>query len=100
MGVKARQFDYGNKVGILFERDVNGTRYIAKPMEIEWIEAGKDGIEIKPTLIVTHFDAKDLTEELSALGMPTKKESALEGKLGAQTLHLDDMRRIVFKRKP
>lgn len=59
--------------------------------------------EIKPLLSFNHHYGKEwlqaIRKALDDYGVPKDSESRLEGKLEATTQHLQDMRRLVFKRK-
>lgn len=99
MGIKVQNYDYGNQTGILFEREIGGVRHVAKPVKLKWEKVTDNGWNIEPTFTIGFMDVRDLTEKLAGLGFPTKHESAVEAELKATKIHLEDMRKLVFKAK-
>ena len=96
-----REF-YGRGIEIAFFIEREGKRYIAKPIELEFIEY--DGAaKAEPTLVLDRFLApkflKALAEALDKEGVKTENDYKLQGILEATKKHLEDMRRLVFRRR-
>ncbi len=92
---------YSDSIGILFAEEKNGKRYIAKPVQLEFTEYDID-TSTEPTIRISHFLAPDflkaLAEALDKEQIKTENDFKIQGLLEATKRHLEDMRRLVFKR--
>lgn len=57
-------------------------------------------MEFDDTMIWDEEDLRELVSQLAAHDIKPKEASFTEGKLQATKIHLEDMRSLVFKRKP
>ena len=93
---------YGDGVEIVFIRERDGKRYVAKCVNLEFVEI-EEGKAIEPTLRLNRFLApkflKALVEALDKEGVKTENDYKLQGILEATQKHLEDMRRLVFERR-
>ncbi len=99
--VYIQSIDYGFETGITFiEEKHDGKRYIAKPVNLEFVEleAGSN-----PTLRLSNSTSgeflKALAEALDKNGIKTESDFKIQGLLEAKNFHLEDMRSLVFKGK-
>lgn len=104
MKIRIHREPWNDELGVLLYSDVNGKRYIVKPVKLE-IEEVKEGVSIEPTFKIGRIDRqefiKSMAEIAEDLGVKTDAQLAqdkkYEGKLEATQYHLEDMRRLVFK---
>ena len=97
------QIQYGiNGVEIYIFKDRDGKRYVAKPVILEFEEI-KLGERVYPTLCINPFEAteflKSLAEALDKQEVKTENDYKIQGILEATKYHLEDMRRLVFKKE-
>jgi len=97
------QIQYGiNGIEIYIFEDSHGRRYVAKPVVLEFEEI-KPSERVHPTLCIDPFRAteflKSLAEALDKQGVKTENDYKIQGILEATKYHLEDMRRLVFKKE-
>ena len=87
-------------LNIFIAKEINGKLYTAKPVQWEFVEL-KEGCKTEPTLRLEETEAGDLTdalvEELGRRGIKTQSDSKIEGLLEAQTKHLTNLQKLLFK---
>ena len=100
--VKIAREMWSNSLGIaIFEERAPGEkRRRFKPIKLE-IEQYEEGVVIEnPTIRLSEDLAipfiKALSEAFSGYGIKTESDDRRDGKLEAQSAHLQDMRRLVF----
>jgi hypothetical protein len=80
---------------LFYEEGVNGSRYVAQP--VQWVmQKVEQGDSIEPTMRIPAHTMGDFARCLKDLDVRTESDSKLEGTLEAMSLHLTDMRRLVF----
>lgn len=93
---------YSDSIGILFTEEKNGKRYVCKPVNLELVEHNLGEIT-EPTIRINHFLApeflKALAEALDKHEIKTDNDFKIQGLLTATKYHLEDMRKIVFKKE-
>lgn len=79
----------------------NGKRFVVKPMELIWTEV-EGGKEYEPTLAIPHYIARELFKAMKAAftgaGIKTDDENMIKAELKATKYHLQDMRKLVFRK--
>jgi len=83
--------------------DKYGKRYIAKPMYMEFEELNYEGSCPKPTLSITGELApaflQAIAQSLDENGIKTENDFKIQGLLEATKYHLEDLRRLIFKKE-
>ena len=89
-------FDPFRRVHCFFFTDDEGRKkLVAKPMQLEFVEAPKLNERIEPSLILPVEYTQALVEALGTLNIKTESDSKLQGTLEATRYHLEDMRRLL-----
>jgi hypothetical protein len=85
---------------IAFVDERNGKRYVAKPVELIFEECT---FESKPTMKLSYIYSDALLKAFAAAlaeqGIKTDNDHKIEGLLKATLYHLEDMRKLVFKKE-
>ena len=83
-----------HRLNIMFYKDIDGVRYVGKPVEII-MEKHKDGEDVEPTLRIDGQIADEflaaLAEELDSKSIKTDKDAKIAGTLEATRFHLSDL---------
>lgn len=86
---------------LIYERLPDGKMRVILPLDSFQAKVVEAHEEIQATFKLPRFDAeevlKDLAEQLDQKGIKTSRDAKIEGTLEAMKLHLEDMRRLVFK---
>ena len=102
MKVKIRRDIYGDGIGIVFYYKQNGKAYSATPVSLDFKEVD-EGADIDPTIRLGSEIARDfldaMANELDRHGVKTENDFKVQGLLEAKEKHLQDMRKLVFKRR-
>lgn len=97
--VYANSQDYLNKISIaLVNIDYNGKRTYARAMQPFYIEEDL-GSQIAPTLSIDRDIAQGIMDSLYSIGFRPSEAPTLQNELIAVKEHLNDMRKIVFKKE-
>lgn len=93
-----REEMFGGISMVFYEDRLNGKRFIAKPVDLEF-EEYNDGAEYRPTLrlnsSISNEFLQQLAEELDSKGVKTDKDAKIEGTLNATKYHLEDLRKLL-----
>jgi len=91
-------------MGIWIEKEEGRNFYVMKCEKTEWVKIDEQRcVPIEPTIMIPHYERADFLKALAlSLGennikVPT--EEKIIGLLGATKYHLEDMRKLVFKKK-
>lgn len=89
----------GFDIWLLKERGPNGY-WVAKPTAFEFVEKDETFMLPEPTFSINRHEyeslTKSITDEMISNGF-AKSSALLDGELKATKVHLDDMRKLVFK---
>ena len=86
----------------IVEEGERGQRYLAKPMNLEFVEL-KEGESQEPSIKISRVFGKEtnflqaLSDALAVAGYEPKTVEENKGELKAIKIHLEDMRKLVFK---
>ena len=87
------------EVGIYFYERRNGKTYLAKPVELEFVEKEEGGPTSLPTISISHIYAEPLLEAiaqaLDEAGVQTDNDAKVQGTLEATKYHLEDLRSLL-----
>ncbi len=87
----------------IVEENVNGKLYVAEPMELKFKELNNGESVAKPSIRISRFSGKEtnflqaLSDALAKAGYEPKTVEENKGELKATKIHLEDMRKLVFK---
>lgn len=97
MEIKIGSVNFTGETYIGIFNEVNGKRYIAKPVKFEFVEC-EEGVSVEPTIRLGMTTAqqflKALAEALDKQGVKTDKDAKIEGLLEATRYHLEDIRKV------
>jgi len=99
--VKIRWDDFSDNLSFLFYKEgFDGRRYVVSPVKFQLVESGP-GVPVEPTLSIPGNLGKDFLKNIASLldeeGIKTDNDFKLQGQIDSMKLHLEDMRKIVFK---
>jgi len=91
---------YSGRISIAVVDERNGKRYLAKPVELEFEEMEEEK-DYLPTFqlprMMGEMFLQAFAEALDEVNVKTEKDAKIAGVLEATRLHLEDMRRLVFR---
>lgn len=89
-----------NKIAIhIFTRLSEGRIAVAESVTMRALEPIEEGQTQDPAMLINPEDAQQWMDELWRAGIRPSDGSGSTGQLAATQAHLDDMRRLVFRRK-
>lgn len=77
----------------------DGTKSIARPVELVFDKTEFNNMKIEPTLRVDSHTLQQLFDNMNKKGFKSSDKSFVEGELLATKTHLEDMRKLIFNGK-
>lgn len=101
--VFVHKVDFGEWTSVYFTKVVGGKRYVAKPVQLEYVEVDR-GDAPEPTLALGEYEStpflKAIVNECMEKGITPDVIEPLKNVLDATKYHLEDMRKLVFQARP
>lgn len=95
MEVRVRKTDWTDGISVLIRQNLGGKRYIAEPLTLRELEEVQ---YVEPTFNIDQTEAQILMDDLWSAGIRPTEGAGSAGSLKATQNHLEDMRKIAFKR--